>query len=236
MSSAISIKNLCKQFGNVKALDSVSIEIPRGLSFALLGPNGAGKTTLVKIIATIMRPTSGDVTVDGHDIMREKEKVKAKIGLISHQTFLYEDLSAEENLIFFKNLYHLDDGEKRVEKALKIVKLFPRRYDEVRTFSRGMKQRLSIARALLHDPPILILDEPTSGLDLPGRRDFYEMIRRFKDEGRTVIITTHDVNEVRLIADAIGVLSSGKLLFSGRIESIEHDLEDLLIDLMGEQN
>lgn len=231
MESAISITKLSKIFGNIRALDALDLEIASGDSFALLGPNGAGKTTLVKIISTIMRPTSGEVIVDGYRVLDEKEKVRERLGLISHQTFLYDDLSAEENLIFFKNLYHLDNGGKRVEEVLKMVKLFPRRSDEVRTFSRGMKQRLSIARALLHDPPILILDEPTSGLDIAGKKDFYTMIEQFKSEGRTIVITTHDINEVKLIADSIGVIMSGKLLFSGNIDTIEGDLESFVLQL-----
>ncbi|MHC1573084.1 MAG: ABC transporter ATP-binding protein, partial [Candidatus Syntropharchaeales archaeon] len=159
-----------------------------------------------------------------------------KIGLISHQTFLYEDLSAEENLIFFKDLYHLDEGEKRVEDVLNVVKLSNRRFDDVKTFSRGMKQRLSIARALLHDPPILILDEPTSGLDIVGKKDFYEMVKRFKEEERTIIITTHDINEVELIADSIGVIMNGKILFSGELDTLGYDLEEFIIELTGVEN
>ena len=231
MDSALSIKKLCKAFGNLKALDSLDLEIERGSSFALLGPNGAGKTTLVKIISTIMRPTSGDVKVDGYDIIDQKDYVRSKIGFISHQTLLYNDLSAEENLVFFKDLYHLENGNKRVEEVLKIVKLFPRRFDEVKTFSRGMKQRLSIARALLHDPPILLLDEPTSGLDIAGKKDFYGMINQFKKEGRTIVITTHDINEVKLIADSIAVIMNGKILFCDKLDAIERDLEEFVIKL-----
>jgi ABC-type multidrug transport system ATPase subunit len=236
MSSTVSIKKLCKSFGDLRALDTIDLEIPRGASFALLGPNGAGKTTLVKIISTIMPPTSGEVTVDGYEIREAKERVREKIGLISHQTFLYEDLSAAENLIFFKDLYHLDEGEKRVEDVLNVVKLANRKFDAVKTFSRGMKQRLSIARALLHDPPILILDEPTSGLDIVGKKDFYEMVKRFKEEERTIIITTHDTNEVELIADSIGVIMNGKILFSGELDALGHDLEAFIIELTGVEN
>ena len=161
----IQVRGLVKSFGSKVALDGVDLDVAEGEFLTLVGPNGAGKTTLLRILATLTRPTEGSVRVAGYDLAREGAEIRRRVGLASHQTLLYDDLSAEENLRFYGRMYDVTDLEERITALLQRVGLEHRRHDPVRTFSRGMQQRLSIARALLHDPAILLLDEPYTGLD-----------------------------------------------------------------------
>lgn len=165
MANAIETKKLTKVFGDRKALDKVSIEVPEGAFLSIFGPNGAGKTTLVRTLATLSRATSGTALVAGFDAKEEPDKVREHIGLISHNPMLYPDLTAMENLMFTAQLYGVVNAEERVRELLRAVELDHRRFDVVRTFSRGMTQRLSIARALMNDPDVVFLDEPYAGLD-----------------------------------------------------------------------
>ena len=162
MRKMVFTEHLSKRFGDKSVLDELGLEISEGDSFALIGPNGAGKTTLVRILSTLTRPTSGTASVGGYDVVSDPEKVRQTIGVTSHNTFLYEDLTAKENLEFYGELYGLkkEEIEKKVDFLLKKANLRLRAHDLVRNFSRGMKQRLSIVRAIIHDPDILILDEP----------------------------------------------------------------------------
>jgi heme exporter protein A len=162
---AIQVRALTKSFGPHRVLRGVDLAVGPGEFVALLGPNGAGKTTLIRTIATLGRPTAGDVLVNGHSVRGDTGRVRRDLGLVSHQTFLYGDLTAEENLRFYGALYRMAGLDERIDYLLGKVGLSERRRDAVRTFSRGMQQRLSIARAILHDPPILLLDEPDTGLD-----------------------------------------------------------------------
>ncbi len=203
----IEARNLGKKFGNNVAVNNVSLTIARGESFALLGPNGAGKTTLVKILSTLIKPTSGTVKIAGRDIKEEAEEIKKLIGVVSHNSFLYEELTARENLEFYAELYGAPHSH--IEELLRKFNLQARSEDFVATFSRGMKQRLAIARALLHEPKILLLDEPSTGLDLRSKAEFYDMMRNLHSSGATIVLTTHLLEEATLLCGRAVLLARG---------------------------
>ena len=183
---AIKTKKLSKVFGNRRAVDNVSIEVPQGAFLSIFGPNGAGKTTLLRVLSTLSRATSGSATLMGVDLKEDPDKARDHIGLISHNSMLYPDLTAEQNLMIYARLYGVVDPEARVLELLEAVELKHRRLDVVRTFSRGMTQRLSIARALIHDPDVVFLDEPYSGLDPHAVEIFDDLIDQQR-EGRTFV-------------------------------------------------
>ncbi len=229
---AIVLENVQKRFGRIAALDGIDLVIPSG-ALALLGPNGAGKSTLLRVVATLTRPTHGRIFIRGVDARKEPERVRADIGLISHQTLLYEDLTAGENLRFYGRLYGLDDLKERVRQALAEVGLSGREHDRVRGFSRGMKQRLAVARATLHQPAILLLDEPFAGLDAAACAMLSERLRQLRREGRTVILVTHDLQRCLDLADRFTILNRGRFVAAGEtdgqsIESLEHRYEKAL--------
>ena len=184
----IEVRGLVKSFGSKVALEGVDLDVAEGEFLTLVGPNGAGKTTLIRILATLTRPTEGSVRVAGYDLAGQGTGIRRRIGLASHQTLLYGDLSAEENLRFYGRMYEVPDLEERITALLQRVGLEHRRHDLVRTFSRGMQQRLSIARALLHDPAILLLDEPYTGLDQQAAEVLREIVVGWSDSrvGRLV--------------------------------------------------
>jgi heme ABC exporter ATP-binding subunit CcmA len=215
----IKINGLTKRYGTKYALDSVNLNVQEGDSFALLGPNGAGKTTLVRILSTLIKPTSGTARIAGFDISRESRKVKRVIGVVSHNTFLYDELTAIENLHFYAGAYSVD--YEMADSLLEKMGLIDRAYDPVGDFSRGMKQRLAIARALLHDPKILLLDEPSTGLDIQGKRVFYETIMELNSKGKTVLLTTHQMEEAEKLCDKAAILYQGRFKASGALEEIK---------------
>ncbi|MFQ5815021.1 MAG: heme ABC exporter ATP-binding protein CcmA [Candidatus Hydrothermarchaeaceae archaeon] len=220
MSGAIiELEGLTKRFGSQYALNGVDISIEEGESFALLGPNGAGKTTLVRILSTLTKPTSGTARIAGFDVTKEGREVKRVIGVVSHNTFLYDELTAMENLHFYAGAYGVDP--KRVDPLLKKMKLLERANDPVSGFSRGMKQRLSIARSLLHEPQILILDEPSTGLDVQGKRVFYEITDELNSMGKTVLLTTHQMEEAERLCSRAAILHRGKVKTVGKLEDIK---------------
>jgi heme ABC exporter ATP-binding subunit CcmA len=232
--SIIEIKDLSKKFGRHVALDGVSLSISPGESFAILGPNGAGKTTLVRVLSTLLKPTSGTVKVTGYDIAEEPEKIKRQIGVVSHNPFLYDDLTAYENMAFYADLYGVDRAH--IDALIKKVNLYERRDNLVGEFSRGMKQRLSIARSLLHEPQILILDEPGSGLDIQSKRMFYGTIKGLNEKGATVLLTTHYLEEVEELCQKAAILDRGAVRASGTLDEIRGEdktLEDAYIELTG---
>lgn len=202
----VELRGISKSFGRLEVLRGVDLEVERGESFALLGKNGAGKTTLVKIIATLLKPDTGEIRISGIDCLEEPERAREKIGMISHHIYLYEELTALENLEFFCSIYGADKG--RIREILREVGLYERRHSLVATFSRGMKQRLSIARALIHEPELLILDEPTTGLDMHFREWLFRKIAQLK---ATVILATHSLEEAKNCT-RFGVLHNGNLL------------------------
>lgn len=220
MANAIETKKLTKVFGDRKALDKVSIEVPEGAFLSIFGPNGAGKTTLVRTLATLSHATSGTALVAGFDAKEEPDKVREHIGLISHNPMLYPDLTAMENLMFTAQLYGVVNAEERVRELLRAVELDHRRFDVVRTFSRGMTQRLSIARALMNDPDVVFLDEPYAGLDPHAVEIFDGLIEQLRD-GRTFIMVSHDLQKGFDVCTHALVLARGRVVSYAPKEDID---------------
>lgn len=211
---AIETKKLSKVFGTRKAVDKVSIQVPQGAFLSIFGPNGAGKTTLLSILSTLKRPTSGEAHLMGVNLLDEPDKARDHIGMISHNSMLYPDLSAEQNLLFYARLYGVVNPQERVEEMLAAVELKHRRLDVVRTFSRGMTQRLSIARALVHDPDVVFLDEPYSGLD-PHAVDIFDDLINQQRENRTFVMVSHDLQKGFDMCTHALVLAKGKVVAFG---------------------
>lgn len=222
MANAIETKKLTKVFGDRKALDKVSIEVPEGAFLSIFGPNGAGKTTLVRTLATLSRATSGTAFVAGFDAKEEPDKVREHIGLISHNPMLYPDLTAMENLMFTAQLYGVVNAEERVRELLRAVELDHRRFDVVRTFSRGMTQRLSIARALMNDPGVVFLDEPYAGLDPHAVEIFDGLIEQLRD-GRTFVMVSHDLQKGFDVCTHALVLARGRVVSYAPKEDIDFE-------------
>ncbi|MBZ5535318.1 MAG: heme ABC exporter ATP-binding protein CcmA [Acidobacteriia bacterium] len=212
----VGLTDIHKSFGHFTALDRVACSVASGEVVALFGRNGAGKTTLLKILALLMRPTSGDYQLQGESARRRPDRTRAQIGFISHSTYLYADLTAFENLNFFGTLYDLSDREDRIQRALNDVKLWDRRNERVRGFSRGMQQRLSLARTFLHNPSLLLLDEPYTGLDPIATDMLDRLIERCQGEGRTVILTTHNLDLRLRVVSHVLVLEKGNVVFDER--------------------
>ncbi|MGQ9554615.1 MAG: heme ABC exporter ATP-binding protein CcmA [Anaerolineae bacterium] len=208
----IAVHNLSKSFGPRIALSNVELQVRMGETVALLGPNGAGKTTLLRILATLSRPTSGTVTIAGVDLAKAGDEARRQIGFLSHRTLLYDDLTAEQNLAFYARMYDLPDAAGRIAELLQRVGLLDRRHDLVRTFSRGMQQRLALARTLLHHPPLLLLDEPYSGLDPLVTQVLTSLLAELAGQGTTILLTTHDLNRGLALAQRVVVLSRGRVV------------------------
>jgi heme exporter protein A len=190
--------------------------VEQGEFVSLVGPNGAGKSTLMRIVATLLSPSAGSVKIGGWELPQYSNRVRRYIGLVSHQTLLYADLTAVENLTFFARLYQLDHADTRVADALKQVGLAARQRDPVRTFSRGMVQRLTIARATLHEPDILLLDEPYTGLDQDASHLLDNLLRRESANGRTILMITHDLVHGLDLSDRVVILNRGKIVYEGQ--------------------
>jgi len=207
----IEINGLVKNFGVNAVLRGIDLHVRPGEFVTLVGSNGAGKTTLLRIVATLLRPSGGQVQIGGWPLPEHSEKVRRHIGLVSHHALLYGDLTAAENLDFYGRLYQLDNREERVMKALQTVGLAARQRDPVRTFSRGMLQRLTIARATLHEPDVLLLDEPYTGLDQDATRLLDELLQQEADRGRTIFLITHDLARGLDLCQRIAILERGKI-------------------------
>jgi ABC-2 type transport system ATP-binding protein len=213
MPPIISISNLAKTYASgLQALKRIDLEIRKGEIFALLGPNGAGKTTLINIICGIVTPTSGAVLVDGHDIAHEYRPVRSKIGLVPQEltTDMFETVWATTS--FSRGLFGRAPDPAHIEKVLRDLSLWEKRDDKIMTLSGGMKRRVLIAKALAHEPQILFLDEPTAGVDVELRRDMWALVRRLRQGGVTIILTTHYIDEAEEMADRIGVIHKGELI------------------------
>ncbi len=209
---ALEVRDLSRTFGARKALDKVDLDLPRGAFLSIFGPNGAGKTTLVKVLTTLTNPSAGKALVAGYDVVEDAVQLREHIGLISHNPLLYPDLTAEENLLFFADMYGLANPAGRVRELLEAVELDHRRLDPVRSFSRGMLQRLSIARALLHRPEVLFLDEPYSGLD-PHAMDILDsLIAQIRAE-HTFVMISHDLAKGLELCSHALILAKGKVVF-----------------------
>ena len=203
----IQTKNLSRSFGDILAVDRVSFAISPGEVFGLLGPNGAGKTTTVRMLAALLEPTSGEAYVAGSEIGKEDQKIRRKIGFLPEAPGLYDALTAEQNLAFYGAMYGVEEISRQIKHYLEFLGLWNRRYEPVATFSKGMRQKLAIARALLHEPEVLFLDEPTSGLDPQAARLVREFITGLKGEGRTIILCTHNLEEADRLCDRVAVVN-----------------------------
>lgn len=212
---------LTKSFGNIQALSGIDLRVKRGEFLTVFGPNGAGKTTLIKLLSTLTKPTSGKLIVANYDIKKEPDKVRSLIGVISHDPYLYGNLSALENIRFFASLYGISRAKEKAIDVIKQVGLESRMHDLVRTFSRGMQQRLAVARAIIHEPKILLLDEPYTGLDQHGGRIFGDLLKWLKSHNRTIIMTTHDLPEGLEISDRVAILDRGKIVYEGDTCGVE---------------
>ena len=205
----ITVKKLVKRFGLKTVLRGVDFDVQPGEFVALLGPNGAGKTTFLRILASLSRPSLGEVNIAGHKLPHEAAQVRARLGVVSHLPLIYGDLTAEENLQFYARMYNIPGFELRISEVLEMVGLENRRRDLVRTFSRGMQQRLAIGRAVLHDPDVVLFDEPYTGLDQDASSMLDEVLKTVAGKGRTVVMTSHDLARAEDLATRFDVLSRG---------------------------
>jgi len=210
----IKVKTLVKRFGLKTILRGLDFSVEPGEFVALLGPNGAGKTTFLRILATLSRPSLGNVNVAGYSLPNEAAQVRAKLGVVSHLPLLYPDLTAEENLRFYGRMYGVGNMEVRITEVLEMVGLEPRRKDLVRTFSRGMQQRLAIGRAVIHDPEVMLFDEPYTGLDQDASEMLDDVLRSVAADGRTVVMTSHDLARAEDLATRFDILSRGVITAS----------------------
>jgi heme ABC exporter ATP-binding subunit CcmA len=226
----ITIRKLVKTFGVMPVLRGIDLEVSRGDCVALLGANGSGKSTLIRLIAGLSKATAGEISVGGWQLPREAYAVRSQIGLVAHRTLIYDNLTARENLRFFGRLYNLSDIDARIESGLQRVGLTRRADDITRTFSRGMQQRLAIARALLHDPAVLLLDEPYTGLDVSAAEVLDDIVIHASEEGRTILMTTHELDRAGRLATRAVILAKGKIGYDGAVPS---DLPKLYRDIIG---
>jgi heme exporter protein A len=205
----ITVKKLVKRFGLKTVLRGVDFDVQPGEFVALLGPNGAGKTTFLRILASLSRPSLGEVNIAGYKLPHEAAQVRARLGVVSHLPLLYGDLTAEENLRFYARMYNIPNDELRITEVLEMVGLEARRRDLVRTFSRGMQQRLAIGRAVLHDPDVVLFDEPYTGLDQDASSMLDDVLKTVAAKGRTVVMTSHDLARAEDLATRFDILSRG---------------------------
>ncbi len=217
--AAVDVRGLVKRFGLTVALDGIDLRIDAGESMALFGPNGAGKTTLVRCLASLSRPSAGEIQVFGLPLDDGHGEVRRRTGLVSHETFLYGSLSVTENLLFQARLFALSDPAARVADVVARVGLESRRDDPVRTLSRGLRQRCALARALLHEPDLLLLDEPFAGLDPSAADRLADELERLRDDGRTLLLTSHDLSRGARLSDRFAILHNGLLVADGAVES-----------------
>ena len=218
----IEVKKLVKRFGLKSILRGLDFSVQPGEFVALLGPNGAGKTTFLRILATLSRPSLGHVQVAGHTLPQQAAQVRAKLGVVSHMPLLYPDLTAEENIRFYGRMYGIADMEARVTEVLEMVGLDNRRRDLVRTFSRGMQQRLAIGRAVVHDPEVMLFDEPYTGLDQDASEMLDDVLRSVAAKGRTVVMTSHDLARAEDLANRFDILSRGVIVASAKHEDLKN--------------
>jgi ABC-2 type transport system ATP-binding protein len=220
---AIEAKNLRKSFGTVTAVDDVSITIPEGEIFGFLGPNGAGKTTTIRMITGVLIPDTGSVRVLGTDVQRDPLTAKLKMGVIPENGTVYSDLTAEQNILLTAKFFGMDraDRENRAGEILAQLGLTERKDEPVRTFSKGMRQRISIACAIVHSPPVLILDEPTTGLDVYSRRLVIDTVRNMNKAGSTILLTTHNIEEANTLCSTISIINKGTIVATGSPEKLK---------------
>lgn len=208
----ISSQNLTKEFATTTAVDRLTLDVKEGEVFGFLGPNGAGKTTTIRMLTSLIAPTSGTAIVNGYQVGEADTQIRQSVGILTEAPGLYENLSAEYNLLIYANLYEVSDPKGQVEKYMRMLGLWDRRNDEAGTFSKGMRQKLALARALLHEPRILFLDEPTAALDPESSRLVRDFIAELRQQGRTIFLCTHNLDEADRLCDRIGVFKTHLLV------------------------
>ncbi|HEX9036428.1 MAG TPA: ATP-binding cassette domain-containing protein [Ktedonobacterales bacterium] len=231
--AAIELNNLVKRFGSFTALDNLTLAVERGEIFGLLGPNGSGKTTTINIISGLAQPTSGSAHVLGYDVTRNARAARMGLGVVPQETALYEELSAWRNMEFHAELYNVPRAQRdrRITDLLQLVQLYDRRDSRAGTFSGGMKRRLALARAMLHDPQLLYLDEPTLGVDVQSRRALWDYILDLKAQGKTLLITTNYLEEASVLCDRLAILDHGKLIALGAPDDLRRRFGDTVLEI-----
>lgn len=228
ISTAVITNRLEKSFGPKSVLRNISLSVDLGNVLVLFGPNGAGKSTLLRILSTITRPDSGTATVNGYDIVEQPEQVRRTTGAVLHSPMLYADMTVRENLRFFARLAQVPNVDDRLETAASRMQIDHRLDDRVRLLSRGLAQRAALARAILHEPSLLLLDEPETGLDQSALEILDGLVDEYRSSGRTVVMTTHSLSRGLALADQVAILSRGRLAFSGpRVDLGGQDVSDL---------
>jgi ABC-2 type transport system ATP-binding protein len=229
---AIETHSLTKKFNDFTAVDQIDLRVRRGEIYGFLGPNGAGKSTTIRMLCTLLRPTSGTATVAGFDIDDEADEVRRRIGLVSEKLIMYTRLTAEQNLSFFGKLYGIDERElkPKIAELLDLVQLTPFKDRSVGGFSSGMRQRMNVIRALIHDPEIIFLDEPTTALDPQSTEFVRDTILRLKKDGHTIILTTHIMEEADELSDRVSIIDHGKIMATGTVAELKkaHSTESML--------
>jgi ABC-2 type transport system ATP-binding protein len=223
---------LIKNYGAVRAVDRVSFRIPAGQVFGLLGPNGAGKTTMIRMLTTLSRPDSGRGRIDGFDVVKNPMDIKMRIGVVPQENNLDRDLTAYENLFIYAKLHRVENPREEIAAMLRAVDLWERKDSVVSNFSGGMQRRMLLARALLPKPPVLFLDEPSIGLDPQIRRQMWEMIRKTKIEGRTLVLTTHYIEEAEALCDRVGILAKGRLIALDTPQSLKAIVGEYVVEFI----
>ncbi|WP_347239016.1 ABC transporter ATP-binding protein [Cyanobacterium stanieri] len=221
---AVRLDKVTKIYNKVPVVNDLSFEIKSGEIFGLLGPNGAGKSTTIKMLITLARPSRGKIEVAGYDVINSPEQVKRNIGVVLQQTSVDGELTVWENLEFHGRMHHIPHKQRKelIDRWLEYVELGDRRLDLVKTLSGGMKRRLQIARALLHNPQVLFLDEPTVGLDPQTRRRLWEIIKDLNRQGMTILLTTHYMEEVEFLCERVGIIDGGQLIELGTVDEFKH--------------
>lgn len=220
----IRIKNLTKSFSKNIAINNISLDIFKQEIFGFVGPNGAGKSTLISLLTTLIKPDKGDIIINGYSVLDQPSEIRKLIGFVPQDIALYPTLTGYDNLKFWGGIYGLrkKELEIRIEEALKIVKMKDRAHDRVDEYSGGMKRRINIAAALLHHPDILLMDEPTVGVDILSRHYIIDAIKKLKSEGKTIIYTSHDIEEMEIICDTIAIMNHGKILECDTVEKLKN--------------
>jgi len=224
----IRTQNLTKKYNGFKAVDNLSLEVKEGEIYGFLGPNGAGKTTTILMLLGIIKPTQGEVHLFGQNITKDFLSIKKKMGVVSEKQYLYKEMTAGEYLNFFADLYGVKNRRKRIDQLLEALNLLEVRNRKLGAFSRGMQQKLGFARALLHDPQLLLLDEPVSGLDPTGIKQIRDLIEQENKKGRTIFISSHLLSEVERLCGKVGIINKGRLLAEDSMDNLRKRLTDVV--------
>jgi sodium transport system ATP-binding protein len=237
----IECSSLTKKFGRFTAVDNVTFEVADGEVFGLLGPNGAGKTTTMRLLSTLLKPTSGTAKIAGYDLLDNPQKVRSSIGVLPEDSGLYDRLTPREHLLYYGRLHGIPTNvlRKRADELLEVMELTDRANTKVGSFSKGMKQKVALLRAFVHDPHVLLLDEPTAGLDVMSSRSIHMFVERFRKEGKSVLISTHNMTEAQKLCDRVAIIDHARIVGVGTVAELEKktsqkDLENVFVQLVTE--